>query len=270
MCNLRKYKIFITLLLLITVFAACGNKNAPVVDTQIEPVKVAVNNNFMPTAKLLANDFTTNTGIAVEFTSGSDQELVDIILEGGDFDVFMASDIDHPKELIDKGIALSEGETIYAFGTAALFSKIWKLHWTGVKFLKSDQFAKLAITNPEENRYGKAAIETMEILEVYSAMSSKLVYTSGENESLELVKTKQADAGFIAYTSLSDRDKRWAWIVPPEFYEPIEQGAVLIKQDQVKDSSKIWIGYLSSEGARSIIRQSGYGVLNDDTVSSSN
>jgi len=268
MYDLRKTLILIVLMLAPSVLVACGNKNTPVVDAQVPPVRIAVDSSFMPTAQLLASDFTTNTGIAVEFASGTNQELVDMIIEGGDYDVFMASDTEHPKELIDSGKALSEGSAVYAFGTVALYSKTWKVNWTGVKYLKSGQLTKLAIANPEENRYGKAAIETMEILEVYPGISSKLVYTEDQSEALGFVETKKADAGFIAYAELSDKDKRWAWVVPAALHEPIEQGAVLINKDNVCDSSKIWMGYLSSDSAKSIIQQSGYGVIDAPPLSS--
>ncbi len=269
MSDLRKTVILIVLMLLPSVLVACGEKNTPVVDTQIPAVKIAVVSNFAPTAKLLADDFTANTAIAVEFVSGTNQELVDMIIEGGDYDVFMASDTEHPKELIDSGKALSEGSTVYAFGTVALYSKTWKVNWTAVKYLKSGQFTKLAIANPEENRYGKAAIETMEILEVYPGISSKLVFTEDQSEALGFVETKKADAGFVAYAELSDEDKRWAWVVPAALYEPIEQGAVLISKDQIKEPSQMWMGYLRTESAKSIIRQSGYSVINTNPVSSS-
>jgi len=268
MSDLRKTVILIVLMLAPSVLVACGNKNTPVVDTQIPAVKIAVVSNFAPTAKLLADDFTANTAIAVEFVSGTNQELVDMIIEGGDYDVFMASDTEHPKELIDSGKALSEGSAVYAFGTVALYSKAWKVNWTAVKYLKSGQFTKLAIANPEENRYGKAAIETMEILEVYPGISSKLVYTEDQSEALGFVETKKADAGFIAYSSLSDRDKRWAWVVPAALHEPIEQGAVLINKSEISDYSKIWMGYLNTDAAKSIIRQSGYSVIDTNPLSS--
>lgn len=268
MYDLRKTTILIILILAPAFIVACGKKNTPVVDAQVPPVRIAVDSSFMPTAQLLASDFTANTAIAVEFVSGTNQELVDMIIEGGDYDVFMASDTEHPKELIDSGKALSEGSAVYAFGTVALYTKSWKVNWTGVKYLKSEQLTKLAIANPEENRYGKAAIETMEILEVYPGISSKLVYTEDQSEALGFVETKKADAGFIAYAELSDEDKRWAWVVPAALHEPIEQGAVLLGKDQIKEPSQMWMGYLSSDSAKSIIRQSGYRVIDTNPLSS--
>jgi len=268
MTNKLKLGILFTFILFAGFLLGCGKKAGPVVDTQIDPVQVAVASEFAPTAKLLIKDFTTQTGIAVEIKSGTNGELVEMIREGGDFDVFMSSDTKYPMELIDEGRALGEGYAIYALGTVALYSISWKVNWTGVKYLKSGQFTRLAIANPKQNRYGKAAIETMEILEVYPGISGKLVYTEDESGALEYVETKKVDAGFIAYAELSDRDKRWAWIVPAALHEPIEQGAVLIKKDQIKEPSKLWMGYLRGDSAKSIIRQSGYSVIDENTVSS--
>lgn len=270
MCNYGKIKLLIILLLIPAIFTACGKKNPPVVDTDIAPVKIAVDTNFLPTAKLLANDFTTNTGIGVEFASGSDQELVDMILAGGDYDVFMASDLEHPKSLIEKDKAQEEGAVVYAYGIAALYSKSWKLNWNAAEFLNSDQFTTLAIPNPEDNRYGSAGIAMLKNIDVYQSLENKIIYTEHEQATLDQIKSRQVDAGFISYSSLSDRSKRWAWIVPQKVYDPIEQGAVLITKDNVNDSAKIWMGYLISEGAQSIIQQSGYGIVQDITVSSTN
>ncbi len=268
MFNLEKYKILVALILCMTVFAACGKKEAPVVDTTVEPVRIAVASGFLPTAKLLAAQFTTNTGIGVELTGGSDQELVGMIVDGSEIDVFMASDAEHPRVLIDKGKAMADGAFVYALGTAVLYSRDWKVNWTGVKYLKSGQFNTLSIPN-DDNRYGRAGILALENVGVYEAVQKKLVLTENEAESFELVDTRQVDSGFIAFSSLSDEDKRWAWIVPQAFYPPIEQGAVLVKTEPVNESARIWMGYLNSEGARSIIQQSGYGIIGSEEVTSS-
>ena len=268
MFNIGKYKILLLLIVSIAVFAACGKKEPPVVDTTVSPVRIAVSSEFMPTAKLLANQFTTQTAIGVELTSGTDAELAQMIVEGGDIDVFMSSDIEHPNKLIESDRALGEGAAVYAFGTAAFYSRDWKLNWNAREYLESGQFNTLSIPNPD-NPYGAAGVAALEDVGVYETVQDKIVTTQNESESLELINTEAADAGFIAFSSISDREKRWAWVVPQSLYDPIEQGAVLINNDPLNESAKIWMGYLVSEQAQSIIRQSGYGVLAaDDTVSS--
>ncbi len=264
-----RYGVFIALIILSLVFSGCGKKEPPVIDAAVEPVKIAVTSEFLPTAKLLSNQFTSDTQIAVEVTSGTDEELALMITEGSDIDVFMASDAQYPKALIDKGRALSEGTSVYALGTAALYSRHWKLNWNGVQYLESGQFDALSIPNAD-NRYGRAGMAALKDVGVYENVKDKLVYTQSEAESLELVNTKAADAGFIEFSSISDAEKRWAWIVPQDIYQPIEMRAVLIKNEPMNDASKIWMGYLGSDSARSIIRQSGYGVIERSEASSSN
>ncbi len=264
-----RYRVLIALIMYSVVLSACGKKEAPVVDTTVEPVKIAVTSEFLPTAELLSNKFTSDTQIAVEFTSGTDAELAQMITGGADIDVFMSSDIEHPMALIDKGKALSEGESVYALGTAALYSRHWKLNWNAVSYLESGQFNSLSVPNAD-NRYGQAGIAFLEDVGVYENVKDKIIYTESEAESLELVNTKAADAGFIEFSSISDAEKRWAWIVPQDIYQPIEMRAVLIKNEPMNDASKIWMGFLGSDSARSIIRQSGYGVIERSEASSSN
>ena len=269
MNKLSNYTIIFALLISIILFSACGKKEPPVVDQAVSPVRLAVTSEFMPTAKLLADQFTIETAIGVELTGGSDDELSQMILEGTDIDVFMASDTEHPLGLVDEGRAESEGSFVYALGTAALYSRDWKLNWNGVDYLQSGQFIALSIPN-SDNRYGAAGVAALKDVGVYDAVQSKLVTTENEAESLELVNTRAANAGFIAFSSISDREKRWAWVVPQSLYDPIEQGAVVISKEPANQSAQIWMGYLASDQARSIIRQSGYGVLGPDEIDSSN
>ncbi len=268
MQNLVQHIILSVLVISIALVTACGKKNPPVVDAAVSPVRIAVNSDFMPTAKLLANQFTTQTAIGVEFTSGTDSELTQMIVEGADIDVFMASDKEHANKLIKAGKARGEGGFVYALGVAALYSRNWKLNWNGFDYLQSGQFIAISIPN-SDNRYGSAGVAALQDVGVYESVQDKLIITQNEPESLELVNTRAADAGFIAFSSISDREKRWAWIVPQNLYDPIEHGAVLINQEPANKSAEIWMVYLSSDQARSTIRQSGYGVLGtDDTVSS--
>ena len=270
MIKFRYVSLLIAVILIYVLLSACAKKE-PVVDRQIEPVKIAVVSSFMPTAKLLANDFTTHTGIAVEFANGSDEELVGMILEGVDYDIYMASDVKHPQALVEKRRAQGEGALIYAYGIPALYSKDWKVDWTAPEYLSSGQFTTLGVANPEDNRYGRAGIALLKSIDVYKNLENKIVYMDNEQITLEQIKSRQIDAGFIAYSSLSDRSKRWAWVVPQKVYEPIEQGAVLITKDNINDSAKIWMGYLNSDSAKLIIQQSGYGIygIGQDTAVSS-
>lgn len=270
MIKIRHVSMLIAVAVICASLSACAKKE-PVVDSQIEPVKIAVVSSFLPTAKLLANEFTTNTGIAVEFTNGSDEELVAMILEGGEYDIYMASDVEHPKALVDKTKAQGEGALVYAYGIPALYCKEWKVNWTAPQYLSSGQFATLGVANPEDNRYGRAGVALLKNIDVYDNLESKIVYTDNEQVTLDQIKSRQIDAGFVAYSSLTDRSKRWAWIVPAKLYDPIEQGAVLITKDNINDSAKIWMGYLNSDSAKSIIQQSGYGVygIHEDTAVSS-
>jgi len=211
MINNLQLKILIALFVVFAASSGCGKKDVPVVDTQISPVKVAVTSSFMPTAQLLAADFTTNTGIAVELTGGSNQELTNLISEDGGFDVFMASDAEHPRSLVEQGRAQADGFIVYAYGIPALYSKAWKVNWTAAQYLISGQFASLGVPNPDSNSYGKAGIALLGNIDVYESLQSKIVITENEQATLDQIKTRQIDSGFVAYSSLSDRSKRWAW-----------------------------------------------------------
>ncbi|MEM7009301.1 MAG: substrate-binding domain-containing protein, partial [Thermodesulfobacteriota bacterium] len=95
---IKRYIFLLFIAVLVGSMASCSKK-APVIDSSVEPVKVAVNSEFLPTANLLAEQFTANTQIAVELSSGQDPELFSQLQEGSEVDVYMASDLAHPNML---------------------------------------------------------------------------------------------------------------------------------------------------------------------------
>jgi len=50
------------------------------------------------------------------------------------------------------------------------------------------------------------------------------------------------------------------WIVPPQFYEPLESSAILLKQGEHNGAALAFLAFLKSPPAKEIIEAFGYAV----------
>jgi molybdate transport system substrate-binding protein len=228
-------------------------------------LNLAVVREFSGTAKKMAKDFYKRTGMPVEITVGTPEELIYKIKLGMEYDVLMAADTEHPEMLVSEGLAGQE--TVYALGTIALYSTYWKLNRpeAGRIYIWSERYKTLAVTDPEKSLYGRAAAEILNSeYGLSERVGDRLVYGDDVESTLELVESKQADAGLVAYPDLSEEDQRWVWLIPESAYDPIEQGAVVLTRAKDKKAAQVWMEYISSAAGKAALRRAGYRIPGED------
>ncbi len=252
---------FIRLLILIAlVVSSCAGTSHISKDGGCDSeLNLAVVREVAVTADKMAKDFKKRTKIHVCITTGEPGELVDKIRLGAEYDVFMAADMEHLEKLVSEGFAGQE--TIYALGTIALYSTYWKLYRPeqGMIYIWSDQYKTLAVPDPEKSLYGKAAAEIIKSeYGLSERIGERLFYAGDAVSTLELVESKQADTGLVAYPDLSSGDKRWVWLIPESMYEPIEQGAVVLTRAKNAKPAQLWMEYIQSDAGKAVLKRAGY------------
>jgi len=251
-----------SLILIALIVSGCAGNSYKAGEAGSEAeLNLAVVREFSVTAKKMAKDFYKRTGMPVEITVGTPEELIYKIKLGMEYDVFMAADTSHPEMLVSEGLAGQE--TVYALGTIALYSTYWKLNRpeAGRIYIWSEQYKTLAATDPEKSLYGRAAAEILNSeYGLSDRVGDRLVYGDDVVSTLELVESKQADAGLVAYTDLSEGDQRWGWLIPESAYDPIEQGAVVLTRAKDKKAARVWMEYIRSAAGKAVLRRGGYRI----------
>ena len=131
------------------------------------------------------------------------------------------------------------------------------------EILQRDSFAYLAIANPKIAPYGVAAQQVIEKLGLSKTLQSKIVHGNSIAHAYQFIVTGSADLGFIAFSHYKQRDensKGSHWLVPKDLYDPIEQGAILLKKGVDNPAAQDFISFLRSPTAREIIKDFGYNV----------
>ena len=226
-------------------------------------VNAAVAANFTAPVQQIAALFEKETGNTVKLSFGSTGKFYSQIKEGAPFDVLLAADEKTPKLMEQENLAVANSRFVYAVGKLVLWSA--KAGYVDDKgtVLSSGSYNKLSYADPKLAPYGLAAQETLQKLNLWDKVQSKLVTGDSITQAYQFAATGNAELAFIALSQITKDGKvtegSW-WIVPAELYSPIKQAAVQLSVAKDKAAAQAFLAYLKSEKALTIIRSFGYGL----------
>ena len=223
-------------------------------------VSLGVAANFTDTTRELAKQFEAKTGHTVSASFGSTGKLYAQIRNGAPFDVFMAADARRPS-LIEKARAGAPNTRFtYARGKLVLWSPTPDAFGDAESYLAQQTFARLAMANPKTAPYGLAAQQVLEHLGHWKALQAKLVRGDSIAQAFQFVVSRNAQAGFVALSQVTSWDDKEGslWNVPQDYYQPIDQQAILLNRGTSNEAALAWMDFLKSNTAIATIRGYGY------------
>ncbi len=235
--------------------------SSPVVADQ---VTVAVAINFVKPLELLKPLYEKASGHTLVVSGGSTGRLYAQIKNGAPYDVFLSADERHPRLLEEEGHGVAKTRFTYAVGRLVLWSsKNEMLGSDGPSILKSMKFSKLAITNPKLAPYGLAAQQTLERLQLWEKIQTRIVLGENVGQTYSMVYTGNAELGFIAKSQVKEVEGGITgsyWEVPSDLHAPILQQAILLVRSNNNPAAHAFIRFLRGEVARKLIADFGYGL----------
>ena len=229
----------------------------PVGPLPAEEFLVAVAANFRDTAVEIAQEFNEQTGHRMASSYGSTGQLFAQIVQGAPFDVFLAADRDRPREAVEAGAAVAGSRITYAIGRIVLVGTEVASP-VGPDVLRHRQFERLAIAEPRTAPYGRAAMETLRALGLMDSISDRIVRGQSVTHAYHLVRSGNAELGFVALAQARVAAQGAYWTVPDELHAPIRQDAVLLEHGADSEAAKSFMAFLQSSVARVILARHGY------------
>jgi molybdate transport system substrate-binding protein len=226
---------------------------------QAAQTNIAVAANFTDAATEIARAFKAKTGHEAILSFGSTGQFYTQITQDAPFEVFLAADDERPTKAVEEGFAVPGSQFTYAIGKLVLWSKDANLV-QGAATLKSGDFTKISIANPEAAPYGAAAVQAMKGLGVYDRLAPKIVQGNNISQAFQFVQTGNAELGFVALAQVIDHQEGSRWEVTDDLYDPIKQDAVLLKKGADSEAAKAFLEFLQGPEAEAIIARFGYGL----------
>jgi molybdate transport system substrate-binding protein len=239
---------------LVASFIAAIVTTTPVVADEL---RVAVASNFRYAIEDLAPRFERATGHDVTLIFGSTGKHFAQIQNGAPFDVFLAADELRPRMLEEDALAVSGSRFVYAIGKLVLWSADAKATVDRDRLLAGD-YRFLAIANPTLAPYGRAARQAMRKLDIWENTYPRIVRGENVAQAYQYVVTGNADLGLIALAQIQIPGAGRSgshWEVPPTYYDPIRQQAVLLNDTP---ATRAFASFLREDDTLAIIQSYGF------------
>ncbi len=227
-----------------------------------EPLTVAVAANVKYAFDEIADEFTKSSGVRVNGVFASAGKIAAQVKGGAPYDVFLSADTAFPDSLHRDGLALAPSR-VYAYGVLVLWTVKDLDLGKGMSVVGDGSVKKIAIANPKLAPYGQAAIEALGTLGLKEAAQPKLVFGESIGQTSQYIESGAADIGFTAKSVVlaPELHGKGRWIeVPKDSYQPIAQGAVVLKHgaETQAESARKFMDFLFSDKARAILKKYGY------------
>jgi molybdate transport system substrate-binding protein len=198
-------------------------------------------------------------GVKVEANFGSSGTLLQQIVSGADFDLFMAADTNFPKKLKEQGAASGEMKT-YARGKLVLWSNRVDVE-KGLDVLVDPAVKRIAIAKPELAPYGDRALEVLKNAGLYERVKDKIVYADNISQTAQFAQTGNAEVAFLAMSlTLTPEMKGSTFGIPSSAYKPIDQGMILVKKWKPNPEATKFMQFVLSPACKPIFEKHGYVV----------
>jgi len=252
-----------------------SKEHSPSQYQQQTPLRIAVASNFSPILESLLVEFTEQTKIETQLISSATGILYQQIKHGAPFDVFLSADNVRPKKLADDKLILTGSLQPYAYGQLALWSAK-PANRLSLDFLQTAKISKnssflnrLAIANPNIAPYGKAAKQVLTRLGLWESYQNKLIIGLNINQTFQQVRSQAVNAGIVAYSQLMINNLK-GFLIPQDYYPPIKQSMVILKNSKQQANALIFSQYLLSQKTQQRIKTFGYHSISDIAGNASN
>ena len=250
--------------LLLALLATAGCEGAGAAGDEGVVVRVAAASSLKPAmddvADLVSEE---HPDITVDVVYGSSGTFVQQIANGAPFDLYLAADLEHPRRLVDDGLADADELFSYAVGRLVVWTREGSQvdPAAGLAVLADERLRKVAIANPQVAPYGAAAVAALDHAGVRARVEPKLVLGESVAQAAEFVQSGNADAGIVAMSVVlvpALRDVgRWSE-VPAEAFPPLVQGGVVLPGADDVDATRTVRDTLTGAAGGAVLDRYGF------------
>ena len=226
--------------------------------TQAQTVKVATAANLRAVFDEIESAYervNPKTNVSANF--GSSGTLLQQILNGAEFDVFMAADNSFPVKLKDQGAASGE-MIVYALGKLVLWSNTLDVS-KGLQILTDPSVKRIAVAKPELAPYGDRAIECLKSAGLFDKVKDKIIYADNISQAAQFAQTGNAEVGFLPLSlTMTPEMKGSVYVIDPKWYKSAEQAMILVKGGKTNPEATKFMKFVLSAECKPIFEKYGY------------
>jgi molybdate transport system substrate-binding protein len=250
--------------ILILTFAAslslsCSRGSAPGNNqANSQEITVAAAANLTDAFAELGKEFTARTGVRVRLSFGATADLARQIENGAPFDVFAAADVEHVDKLSREGLLTPGTNKLFARGRLVLWvpqgsplvlNRIEDITGAGVE--------RIGIAKPDLAPYGRAAVETLRALNLWTQVEPKVIYGQNVSQAKQYAATGNAEVAFIPLSLVKTGEGRTIE-VDERLHQPLDQAIAVIKDSHQQEAAQRFLSFVLSPEGQALLERYGY------------
>lgn len=204
---------------------------------------------------------TAHPEVKVNITLGSSGALLQQIINGAQFDLYMAADKTFPDKLKALGAASGDVKT-YAYGKLVLWSSLVDVS-KGINAVADKEVVHIAVAKPELAPYGERAIQCLKHYGLFDKVKDKIVYADNIAQAAQYASTGNAEVGILALALLfapDMKEKGKYFLIDTSSYKPVEQACVLVKTRERNPEAPAFMDFVLSNACKPLFEKYGYWV----------
>jgi molybdate transport system substrate-binding protein len=198
--------------------------------------------------------------VTLTFNYGASGSLQQQISQGAPVDLFFSAAEDKFDRLVEEGsIAKEDGLDLLGNELVLVVPKDSHSGITTFQDLAKAEVKQISIGIPESVPAGQYAKESLEKLDVWKDVESKVVYAKDVRQVLSYVETGNVSAGIVYKTDALVSDKvSIVASADPATHTPIIYPVGIIKDSEHYEAAKEFYSYLQSEDALKVFEKYGF------------
>lgn len=234
---------------------SAGAQSAPVIAAASD-LKFAVDE--------IAATYLRETGGRVRLSYGSSGNFYRQIIQGAPFEIFMSADEAFVFQLADQKLTADRGVP-YAIGRLVLFAPKGSPVQADAQFADlrrstaDGRLVKFAIANPEHAPYGRAAMEALKSVGLWSTIEPRLVLGENVSQAAQFAVSGSTQGGIFALSLALAPQIAAAGsyvLVPDRLHRPLLQRMVLTRA--AGDTARAFFDHMQSPAARRVFKRYGF------------
>lgn len=204
-----------------------------------------------------------NPNVKITYNFGASGSLQQQISQGAPVDLFFSAAEDKFDQLVEEGLIEKE-QGVDLLGNEIVLVVPKNADNEISHFEDLGKANKISIGTPESVPAGEYAKETLEHLNVWKDVESKVVYAKDVRQVLTYVETNNVDAGVVYKTDAQGSSKiKVVTTADENTHAPIIYPVGVIKNSSHPDEAKLFYEYLQNEDSKKTFEKYGFTGLHN-------
>lgn len=212
----------------------------------------------------LAKEFKTKTGITVEIEYGASGLLATKIQHGEPFALFAAANRAFVDLVVEAGQCDGATARAYARGRLVVWTRAGIAPPASLTDLTHERFEKIAIANPDQSPYGKAAKQTLETAGIWPQIASRVVLGENVAATMQTARNGDVQAALVAMSLAAVADGGASLPIDPAMHAPIDQAMVVCGKGAERDAAKQFADFVGSSEGNEVMTRYGFTLPGPD------